>query len=219
MVRLLLNVYPTPAAVLRSTRDADTAVDSVAVVGPLIDELVARDFVKSGGNILVKPSGLGVDELEVNVLLAEDRSRPGLSTLTVNGVGQVDTLPELGFALAKPPVVIDVEARLVDHSTITYRTRVPDLEAATVLKAHAWDSRKAAKDLADLHTLLEIRQAHRELDWRLHEGPLRGRRLDAARILEGLRLRIVDRNPGFEIPAYLAPPRLAALLARHIARP
>ncbi|GAA2027540.1 hypothetical protein GCM10009720_04080 [Yaniella flava] len=35
MLRLLLKTYPTPAAIPRSTIDADAALDSLEVVGPI----------------------------------------------------------------------------------------------------------------------------------------------------------------------------------------
>lgn len=59
MVRLLLYVYPTPNAVPRSTRDADTAVDDLDVIAPFVQSLEAADFDKRAGNVYVKEVGGG----------------------------------------------------------------------------------------------------------------------------------------------------------------
>lgn len=49
MVRLLLHVYPTSNATLRSTIDADAAVDDIEIVGDIVDGLCAQDFSQTGG--------------------------------------------------------------------------------------------------------------------------------------------------------------------------
>lgn len=46
MVRLLLHTYPTAAAIPRSTTDADAAIGSLEVVGPLIEKLIEQGFIK-----------------------------------------------------------------------------------------------------------------------------------------------------------------------------
>ncbi|MDN5686879.1 MAG: hypothetical protein L0G94_09400 [Brachybacterium sp.] len=40
------------------------------------------------------------------------------------------------------PQLLDVTAELRDGRSIEYSTRIPDIEAAVVLKAHAWKSRR-----------------------------------------------------------------------------
>lgn len=94
MVRLLLHVYPTPAATLRST----TAVDSVEVVGSLTQTLIDQDFTKQGGNLFYRQ--LDDDQrIEVNVLLTREGPTTGIRSTYVPDVGQVDPLSELRFAL------------------------------------------------------------------------------------------------------------------------
>lgn len=132
-------------------------------------------------------------------------------------VGQVGSLPELTFALDSKPLELSVEAHLQDGALIRYMTRIPDVEAAVVLKAHSWKERRAGKDLADLHSLLEIRQAHPETAWRLNESCLVGFRKDTARITSDLAERITRRSPGFEVPHGLDRLRMAALIGAHIA--
>lgn len=66
--------------------------------------------------------------------------------------------------------------------TVRFGVPVPDVEQAVVLKAFAWRSRLAAKDVADLCTLLSITHEHRDRlsDWTLHTARI-GARKDAAR--------------------------------------
>lgn len=217
MVRLLLHLYPASRAVPRSTIDADAALKDVDVIGPVIQDLLEDDFIKTGGNVLRKD--IGDDQrIEINILL-EGRRGPGkMSAQSVAGVGQVDTLHELSFVMNSPAVVLDVTAR-IDDEVLCYQTRIPDLEAATVLKAHSWHGRRSPKDLADLSTLLEIREAHPGTSWRLHEQGLQGLRLDTARILSPLRERLTSRRTQLPVPRDVEPRRFAALIQKHVWKP
>lgn len=215
MVRMLLHVYPTAKAVLRSTTDADAALESVEVVEPVTQNLVAEDFTKERGNLLFKEVG-PEQRIEINLLLARTGPTQGLRPQSVPGVGQVDTLPELQFALMTPALVINVEAHLGDAELIEYQTRIPNLEAAVVLKAHSWKNRRSEKDLADLHSLLEIRDAHPGTEWRLDEPNPSGYRKDTARILKDLAGKVTRKNAGFPVPRHLDRLRFAALISRHI---
>ncbi|TGD38305.1 hypothetical protein [Brevibacterium aurantiacum] len=218
MVRLLLEVYPTPTANPRSTLDADAAVGDVEVIGPLFENLIAQDFVKEGGNVFRKQVG-GKKPIEINLLLSRlDHSR-GLRQQVVEGVGQVDTLPELSWVMLGEPLVLNVTAVLRDGRSITYRTRIPDIEAAVVLKAHAWKARRMQedKDLADLSTLFEIRHAYPDLQWRLNEPELRSFRKDSARALHELANTVTRKNVGYKVPAHLDRKHLAALIKRYVA--
>src|SRR5690625_7218011 len=107
--------------------------------------------------------------------------------------------------MASEPLVLDVTAVLLDGRTITYRTRIPDIEAAVVLKAHAWKARRmqSDKDLADLRTLFEIRHAYRELPWRPAEPDLRGFRQDGARALHALASPVTPKRARCRVPAPL----------------
>lgn len=218
MVRLLLEVYPTPAATPRSTLDADAAVGDVEVVGPLSASLMAQDFVKERGNVFRKQVD-GERSIEINLLLSRFDHSQGIRPRSVEGVGQVDTLPELHWAMLHEPVILDVTAELRNGRTIEYRTRVPGVEAAVVLKAHAWKIRRmsADKDLADLNTLFEIRHAHPSVQWRLDDAELQGFRKDSARILHEL-ADTVTRRVGYRVPIHVDRIRLAALIKRHVTR-
>lgn len=216
MVRLLLQVYPSPAATLRSTLDADAAVGDVEVVAPLSKGLLAQDFVKEGGNVFVKM--LDADQrVEINLLLARRGRSQGIRPEDVPGIGQVDSLPELSFVLASPGLLVAVTAELRNGEVIEYTIRIPDVEAAVVLKAHSWRGRRSENDLADLHSLLEIRDAHPETAWRLGDESLKGFRKDTALIFHQPAEQVVRRH--LRVPDYLDRLRMAALITRHIARP
>ncbi|MCA5892879.1 hypothetical protein LEP48_05855 [Isoptericola sp. NEAU-Y5] len=101
MVRLLLQVYPTRNATLRSTLDADAAVGDVEVIGPIRDQLIAQDSEQEGGNVFSKV--LDTDQrVEINLLLARHGSSQGIRPQDVPGVGQVDTLPSFWLHQALP---------------------------------------------------------------------------------------------------------------------
>ena len=218
MVRLLLQVYPSKNAVPRSTVDADTALNDVEIIGAVTRHLQEDGFTKVGGNILTKIVA-NEQEVEINLLLPREDHKPGIKPISVPGVGQVDTLPELSFALSSPAVVITVEAHLFEVEVSTYQTRVPTLEMATILKAHSWSSRLSEKDLADLYTLLEIRESHPDLPWRLDSKPLGGRRLDTARILRPLAERIRPKRSSVPLPDSINRLRFSALIEKHIGAP
>jgi len=218
MVRLLLEVFPTPAATRRSTLDADAAIGDIEVVGPFSESLVTQGFVKTRANAFVKQVG-DDQQIEINLLLPRLGHAPGIRPRNVRGVGQVDALPEVHLAMLAQPLILDVTAVLRDGRGIEYRTRVPDVETAVVLKAHSWKQRRKDKDLADLHSLLEIREAHPDVPWRLHENALRGFRKDTAVVLHEIAEKVVRKNPGFVVPENLDRKRLAGLALRHLSRP
>lgn len=220
MVRMLQLVYPTPNAVHRSTRDADAAVDDVEVVGPIAERLQILHFAKKGGNLFTRQTD-GGQEIEINVLMSRNGSSHGFRATDVPGLGWVDTLPELTFAFAGSGITLEVAAELLDGSVIEFRTRVPRLEAAVVLKAHSWKARGLSdpKDLTDLHSLLEIRQAYPETSWKLDQAPLSGRRRDAAVLLHELAGTLPRRTSTMPVPGHVARHRMAALITQHVARP
>lgn len=216
MVRLLLHVYPTPAATFRSTTDADTALGSVEVVGPVTQNLMDQDFTKEGGNLFFRQ--LPNDQrIEINLLLSREGPLKGIKPTSVQGVGQIDTLPELRFALMQPAVVLEVAAHLGGSEIIEYQTRIPGVEAAMVLKAHSWKERRSEKDLADLHSLLEIREAHPDIPWRLDGEKKLGFRKDTAEIIKDLGSKIIRKSMALPAPHYVDRLRFASLIAKHIA--
>lgn len=220
MVRLLLLAHPAERAVQRTTVDADTAVNDVEVIGGIVERLVGQDFVQERGNVYTK----AVDDerkVEINLLLSRMGGASGIKPQNVDGVGQVDTLPELAFVLLHPALRMAVTAHLSTGETLAYTVLIPGLEEAFILKAHAWAARGLQKDrdLADMHTLLEIREAYPDLPWRLNERRLGGYRLDTARAVSSLSDRLQRRTSTMPVPKYLDRTRMAALLVKHVAKP
>ena len=130
-------------------------------------------------------------------------------------MGQIDALTELSYIFLYDPLVIDVEADLGGGEILTYQTQIPALEEALVLKAFAWKERSKEKDLADLHTLLEIREAHQETTWRMNEPTLIGFRKDTREILQPLISALTKKRTFFPVPHAVDRRRLAALIAKH----
>ncbi len=215
MVRLLQAIFPTERQVPRSTLDADAALEGAEYIGEITDRLIADEFVKHGGNVLRKPVA-EEQVIEINLLLPRLDSRRGLFSTYIPGIGQVDTLPELQFAMQCEPLIVDVRAMLTTGETLTYRTRIPHVEAAVVLKAHSWQNRHAEKDLLDLASLLEIREQHEVIPWQLSSRRLIGFRRDTARFLEELANGLPRRSYSRPVPDSLDRRRTAALIKKHV---
>lgn len=111
-----------------------------------------------------------------------------------------------------------VHARLTTDDTVVFDVPVPDLEAAVVLKALAWRSRLAAKDVGDLCALMTIVFEHRNdlAGWKL-DTVRKGSRGDAARALYDL-VAMIERHQQIE-GLTMVPARLAALIRRYVADP
>lgn len=214
MVRLLLHLYPTSLAVPRSTVDADTAIGSLEIAAPMTQNFLAQNFTKVGGNLFYQQI-TAEQRIEINLLAPRTGSTPGIRPRTVPGVGQIDTLTELSYIFLCDPLVIDVEADLGNGEILTYQTQIPSLEEALVLKAFAWKERSAEKDLADLHALLEIREAHPETTWRMNEPTLIGFRKDTREILQPLISALAKKRTFFPVPPTVDRRRFAALIAKH----
>lgn len=182
------------------------------------DAVVAgSDYRIIGGNLFYRETAPD-QRIEINFLAPRTGHTRGIRPQSVPGVGQVDTLPELRFALMHPAVILDVEADLGNGEIIEYQTRVPNVENAVVLKAHSWKERRSEKDIADLHTLLEIREAHPDVPWRLDEIKPIGFRKDTVKILQNLQNSLARKRTPFPVPHALDKLRFAGLIAKHISQ-
>ncbi|MGI5221878.1 hypothetical protein [Nocardia sp. CA-290969] len=216
MVQMLIHIYPTAIGRLRGTTDADAGVSpQIAASKHFHDRLRDRNYEDECGNRYIREHPNG--ELAVDILVP-DTAEPGIRELGGRGFDQV---PGLSLALAAPALRIAACVRLTNGTYLDFHIQVPDVEAAVVLKALAWRSRCADKDLTDLASLFEIVDAHRDdlCGWSMHRTSLMGTRLDAARAL-GQLLVILDRGKVSRGTLLGLPPaRLAALIRKHVSRP
>ncbi|SMG54937.1 hypothetical protein SAMN02745947_04485 [Rhodococcus rhodochrous J3] len=215
MVHLLGRLYPTDTAA-RVTADADAGMESVAAADATFHAaLLARDYRLVTGNHYEAPSGDGTP-LAVDLLVPGTGGRR-LERIEYAGRG-FDAIPGLTLALAADPVWVRVRARLTTGETLRFEVPVPGVEQAVVLKALAWRSRLAAKDVADLCTLLSITHEHRDRlsEWKLHTART-GARKDAARALHEL-VTMLDRGQRID-GLTITPARLSGLIRRYVADP
>lgn len=223
MVQLLIHTYPTPGATERSTADADAGIDEAVAAGQdFHNQLLERGYEASKGNHYTRQNEDG-GLIEVDLLIPHDGiGRPMRHATEVNGRG-FDAIPGLKFALAATPLLVDVKVLLFGEKVdLTFTVPVPDVEAALILKALAWKSRTTDKDLADISSLLEIAQLHKDAltNWGYADERLAatGQRKDAAKALHSI-VEMAGRNRIKPLKGLSSPARLAALIREHIPAP
>lgn len=142
---------------LRATRDADLAVELLAIRdSPLLARLGALGYRNSAAsNRFNLRTATGMATIDLLVPSYSDRHRPNMPA----GPIAVDGLPSLHVALARQPVVVDLAATLTDGTSKEARIRIPDAVTAIAIKAFAYAERFAARDAEDLHCLLEVAHA------------------------------------------------------------
>ncbi len=211
MAHLLLCAFPSANALARRTADADAAIGTeLAASGDVHELLTDAGYAAAAGNSYVK-DGQQVD------LLVPNRSS-GFRTEVLGGRG-FDAAPGIAFALALPPILIHVSVTLTGDRILRFDARVPPVEAAVTLKANAYRSRLADRDLVDLHNLLwilEERDAGAIGGWALDRAAS-GSRGDAQRALADI-LRMLSRRPT-RPTLEVQPETLVALIRRHVAVP
>lgn len=207
MVSLLLMAFPVAGLEPRHTTDADTGLSTaIATGGDVAARLLGLGYTRVNGSRFVRDSRV----IDLLVEVAGNTFKPRDFT-----GGQLDGSPGLDLAIATEPIEIDTTVVFTDGHDERFLVRVPTVECAAVVKAYAAGSRRAAKDVADLHHLLEIRQQyerHAIGGWRLDDAPAIGRRLDAGRILRG----ITNRDTRL-VEAGIRPERFVELVREHIA--
>ncbi len=212
MAGLLTTGYPTPEAVIRQTADADAAIAlEVAASGTIHGLLSDSGYLPTSGNSYEK---LGQ---RIDLLVPADGG--AFTRQEVGGRG-FDAAPGVRLALEADSIQADVRVLLTDASSLQFSTRLPTVEIAIVLKAAAYASRGAAKDLTDLHNLLQIAYQYDPMEtggWRLAEPALSGARGDAQRTLHRI-AETARRNPSMEV-ARVRPEVLTALIRSRIGKP
>jgi len=211
MVNLLLTAFPSQNAVPRRTADADAAVETaLAASGDAHNLLTRAGYTARTGNSYVK------DDQQIDLLVPSRTGR--FQTEELGGRG-FDAAPGVSLALARDPVTILTTVTLTDERILKLSARVPPVEIAIVLKAASFQSRRADRDLVDLHNLLWIVEEH-EADaiggWALHR-PQRGARRDAQRVLIEIAKVLSARSTRPQLD--VNPEVLTALIRRHVASP
>jgi hypothetical protein len=217
MVQLLLHVYPTTAAIERSTADADAGIQEATAAGQALHELLLdQGYEEAKGNHYIRRD----EDEEIHIDLLVPRSGSA-KTAILNG-RRFDAIPGLRFALGASRLIVEVKVMLHEGGDLHFTVPVPDVEAALVLKALAWKSRKADKDLADISTLMEILHEHKDSlsNWGYANERLaaRGERKDAAAVLHEIvalaNARRIQPFRGLQSPA-----KLSLLIRQHIPAP
>ena len=218
MVQLLLRVYPTEAAMQRTTADADAGIKQATAAGQALHErLLDQGYEEAKGNHYIRRDK--DQQTEIDLLVP----RSGTSKTEILNGRRFDAIPGLGFALnSKSYLTVDVTVHLYAGGDLRFTVPVPDVEAALILKALAWKSRKADKDLADISTLMEIVHEHKDAltKWEYTDVRLAGRgdRKHAAAVLHEIvalaNARRIQPFRGLQSPA-----KLSLLIRQHIPAP
>lgn len=138
---------------LRATRDADLAVELVAIRdGVLLDSLreLGYDNPRSGNRFERSVAGTAAT-IDLLAPSCTNRHVPDLDA----GPIAVDGIPALHVALAREPVWIALDATLTDGAQLVARIAIPDIPTALCIKVFAYGQRFAPRDAEDIARLLE----------------------------------------------------------------
>ncbi|MCD2443184.1 hypothetical protein LQ757_12950 [Agromyces sp. SYSU K20354] len=212
MVGLLLAAFPTAAAIIRRTADADAALSTqVAASGALHSAFTRFGYEPKRGNRYESEDGRAID-----VLVPSDTR---FRQVELGGRG-FDAVPGLRVVLAGHPILIDLDVTLTDGTRLQFAIKVPTVEHALILKALSYSSRHAPKDLVDIHNLLQVahlRGADEIGGWRIDKPELPGSRGDAQRELYQL-AATAHRNPMLNASG-VRPEVIVALIRAKVGQP
>jgi hypothetical protein len=142
---------------LRATRDADLAVELLAIreSGLLrrLHELGYRN--ENSGNRFERESVDGRAAIDLLAPSFDVRHVPNLDA----GPLAVDGVPALHIALARKPVLVDLHAALTSGLSLDTRLALPDTASALAVKAFAYTCGLAPRDAEDVRRLLEVAYA------------------------------------------------------------
>ncbi|MCD2158044.1 nucleotidyl transferase AbiEii/AbiGii toxin family protein [Rhodococcus cerastii] len=220
MVQLLLHAYPTPEAQksARATSDADAGIERPLAIGQDIHHrLLELGYTPLGNRYEKKSADSPPESLAVDLLVP----RTSTEKTAILGDRAFDAIPGLNLAMAAEPTMIAANIRLTRGQYLTFTVPVPNPEAALVLKALAWKSRNAPKDLTDISSLLELAYLHSaSLVWKLNQADhvCKGDRRDAAHALIMLKTLLTEQRIP-PAPSRSEPARMAALIHRLVLNP
>ncbi|NQX14137.1 hypothetical protein HQQ80_21125 [Microbacteriaceae bacterium VKM Ac-2855] len=215
MVSILTTAFPVAGVEIRRTADTDAGIaPAIAASGRIHEQLSSAGYKEESGNRYTK--GVDPDRMVVDLLVP---SPSGEFAAAEYGGRAFDAVPGLHLALHGHALTVDVGVTQLDGDHQRLEVRVPGVEAAVVLKALSYSSRRASKDVEDLYSLLHIANAYGSEEiggWSLRAEPLSGSRKDASRSLHALAraLRMGVVIGADQIPAEV----FGALLERLVAR-
>ncbi|MEV0770779.1 hypothetical protein [Nocardia salmonicida] len=215
MVQLLQHVYPLPNWQLRGTMDADAGMDRQALVTaePVLHQRIQTlGYALAAGNRYTRDTPDG--RLDIDILIPSFSAN--LRSVEVAG-REFDGVPGLGLAVSAPPIMVHANITLTGGERTEFDVPVPDVEIAVILKALAWQSRLADKDVTDLVTLFHIVHRHRDhlTGWRLDGQTLTGARRDAVTALQTLAAGVDRGRWAAAVPAAVSPAHFSALVRRY----
>lgn len=132
-ITILAALFGATGVPVRETADADLGAD-FAVVGDrrLIDALTALGYERpESSNRFIRELGDGMRAV-IDVLALSPNSRHRANR--EHGAIVVDEIPGLRYALAAPPIIATVRARLTTAETVACTIRLPGPLAALILK-------------------------------------------------------------------------------------
>lgn len=155
MTSLLVAAYDVTDVPQRETADADLAAEPTVVANPGLPRLLHEHGYRPGDSSNQFIRTLDEDRHAVIDVLAPSHDGR-LHTNRRHGELYLDEIPGLLLALAREPVLLQLEVQLQTGQLLSTTVRLPDPLAALCLKALAYASRRAAKDAVDVWRLLAV---------------------------------------------------------------
>lgn len=211
MIEILRTAFPTPGLTVRSTVDADAAIETeFAASGDLHRLLTEAGYEPTHGNSYKK--GRQKIDLLVGNYLGRFKSE-------ILGERAFDSAPGIQSALDTQPLEFQIQAFLKDGTSLEFEARTPTLEIAACIKSLSYRQRLRDQDLVDVYYLLKIVEAHdpKELGgWRLNE-PAKATRLDSQRAFQRIRESLGRRTN--QLSDDISREEFVALISKWVAKP
>lgn len=211
MIEILRTAFPTPGLTVRSTVDADAALETeFAASGDLHRLLTDAGYEPTHGNSYKK----GRQKIDLLVGNLVDKFMP-----EILGERAFDSAPGIHIALIAQPLIFDIEALLRDGTPIEFQARTPSVELATCIKSLSYRQRLRDQDLVDVYFLLKVVEAHGPEQvggWRLNQ-PATATKLDSQRVFVGIQESLNRRSS--RVPEDIDREEFVALISKWVAKP
>lgn len=211
MIEIFRTAFPVPGLNVRSTVDADAAIETeFAASGELHELLTGAGYEPTHGNSYKK--GRQKIDLLVGNLSGKFKSE-------ILGERAFDSAPGIQAALNAQPLVFDIAAHLRDGAVLEFSARTPTLELAACIKSFSYQSRLRNQDLVDLYYLMKIVEAHDAAvigGWRLNQ-PATATRLDSQRAFQRISEHLTRKS--VPLPEDINREEFLALIAKWVTKP